>query len=72
MISSRGDQFYEGDQSSNEETGEFVRGAYGRRTDKIPRELGSRIIVLEIVNENRERIRIWKQHLLYTSEIDST
>lgn len=46
MISSCGDHFYEGDQSSNEETDEFMCGAYGRRTDKIPRELGAEIIVM--------------------------
>lgn len=38
MISSCGDHFYEGDQSSNEEAGEFMCGACGKRTDKIPRE----------------------------------
>lgn len=54
MISSCGDHFYEGDQSSNEETGEFMCSAHSRRTDKIPRELGAEIIVMEIARENRE------------------
>lgn len=47
MISSCGDHFYV-------ETGEFMCGAYGRRTDKIPRELGAGIIVMEIARENRD------------------
>jgi len=42
MISSCGDPFYEGDQSSNEKTGEFMCGAYSRRTDKIPRDFSNR------------------------------